>query len=149
MRILLYMFILSGGLAAQDASKTTPPAAASKTQRAPAALTIPKDAVQSEPGVYRWTDKNGKVWAYRQTPFGVKRWPADSVEAERKTAEKRISAEERTTAVEEGDSIRFEQFTPFGKHTWVRKKSEMNEAEQKIWDRQQKNSTASRVAEKE
>jgi hypothetical protein len=149
MRILIYMFILSGGLAAQDATKTTPPAAASKTQKAPAAaLTVPKDAVQTEPGVYRWTDKSGKVWTYRQTPFGVKRWSADSVDTERKT-DKRISAEERTTAVEQGDSIRFEQFTPFGKHTWVRKKSEMNEAEQKIWDRQQKNSTASRVAEKE
>jgi hypothetical protein len=148
MRILIYLCILSGGLAAQDATKTAPPAAAGKTQKAPAAITIPKDAVETEPGVYRWTDKNGKVWAYRRTPFGVKRWAADSADTEPKN-DKRITAEQRTTAVEEGDSIRFEQFTPFGKHTWVRKKTEMNAAEQKIWDLQQKNGTVSRVAEKE
>jgi hypothetical protein len=56
---------------------------------------------------------------------------------------------ERTTAVAEGDSIRFEQATPFGKRTWVRKKTELNEDEQRIWDLQRKNSTASRTAEKE
>ncbi len=149
MRILVCMCILSGGLAAQDATKTTPPPAARQTQKPPAAMTIPKDAVESEPGVYRWTDKNGKVWAYRRTPFGVKRWAADSADTGRIAADKRSSAPDPTIAVEQGDSIRFEQSTPFGKHVWVRKKTDMNESEQKIWDTQQKKAAASRVAEKE
>jgi hypothetical protein len=53
------------------------------------------------------------------------------------------------TAVEQGDSIRFEQTTPFGKRIWVRKKTELNEEERKIWDLQRKNSAASRTTEKE
>ena len=148
MRILVWMCILSGGLAAQDPAKTSPPPAAKQTRKAPAALTVPKDAVETTPGFYRWTDKDGKVWTYRPTPFGVKRWLADSDSA-RSVADKRHSADGRATAVEEGDSIRFEQATPFGKRTWVRKKTELNETEQRIWELQQKNSTASRTTEKE
>jgi len=110
---------------------------------------IPKGAVETTPGFYRWTDQDGKIWTYRRTPFGVSRWPADSVNTERDAADKQNAASGRTTAVEEGDSIRFEQATPFGKRTWVRKKTELNETEQKVWDLQQKNSTASRTAEKE
>jgi hypothetical protein len=143
------MGILAGCLAAQDAAKTSPPPAAKTAKKAPAASAIPKDAVQTTPGFYRWTDKNGKVWTYRQTPFGVTRWPADSVDANQSAEDKRTAVGERTIAVEQGDSIRFEQATPFGKHAWVRKKSELTEAEQRIWDLQQKNSTASRTAEKE
>jgi hypothetical protein len=63
--------------------------------------------------------------------------------------DKQNAASGRTTAVEQGDSIRFEQATPFGKRSWVRKKTELNDSEQKIWDLQQKTSTASRTAEKE
>ena len=148
MRILMCMCIFSAGLAAQDPAKTAPPPA-KQTNKAPAAITVPKDAVETEAGLYRWTDKDGKVWTYRPTPFGVKRWPADSSDSERSVADKRHSADGRATAVEEGDSIRFEQATPFGKRTWVRKKTELNETEQRIWELQQKNSTASRTTEKE
>jgi hypothetical protein len=144
------MCIVSGCLAAQDATKSTVPAAPPKqTKKAPAVTAIPKDAVQTTPGFYRWTDKDGKVWTYRRTPFGVSRWPADSVDMGQDAADKQSAAGGRTTAVEAGDSIRFEQATPFGKRTWVRKKTELNESERKIWDLQQKNSAASRTAEKE
>jgi hypothetical protein len=143
------MCILSGCLAAQSSTKpTTPPPAKPAAKKAPASTGIPKDAVATSPGFYRWTDANGKVWTYRRTPFGVTRWPADSVDVAQSAADK-DHLSERTTAVEQGDSIRFEQTTPFGKKAWVRKKSELNESEQKIWDLQHKNSTASRVAEKE
>jgi hypothetical protein len=145
------MGILASGLAAQDSAQTSPPPAAKPAKKAPAPAlrAIPKDAVETTPGFYRWTDKNGKVWTYRQTPFGVSRWPADSVDTRQSAVDKRNAGDQRTTAVEEGDSIRFEQATPFGKRTWVRKKTELNETEQRLWDLQQKNSTASRTAEKE
>src|ERR1700690_2325575 len=125
MRILVCMCILSGFLAAQDAAKTSPPPAATRTTKAPAATTIPKDAVETAPGFYRWTDTDGKVWTYRRTPFGVRRWAADSVDSGRNAADKRQSAGAPTTAVEQGDSIRFERATPFGKRAWVRKKTEL------------------------
>jgi hypothetical protein len=150
MRILVCMCILSACLAAQDPAKTTSrPPAAKQTKKAAPLLSIPKDAVQTTPGFYRWTDKDGKVWTYRFTPFGVTRWPADSMDMKRDAADKANAAAGRTTAVEAGDSIHFEQVTPFGKRTWIRKKTELNEAERKIWELQQKNSTASRTAEKE
>ena len=149
MRILICMCILSGCLAAQDPAKpTSPPPPAKQTKKPPAVTALPKGAVQTAPGFYRWTDKDGKVWTYRRTPFGVTRWPADSVDAGQSAPDKQ-NVGERTTAVAEGDSIRFEQATPFGKRTWVRKKTELNEDEQRIWDLQRKNSTASRTAEKE
>jgi hypothetical protein len=157
MRILICMCILSGVLAAQDSTKTSPPPApaapaapaAKQTKKAPAASGIPKDAVETTPGFYRWTDKDGKVWTYRRTPFGVTRWPAESVDLGQGAADKRSAGSDQTTAVEQGDSIRFEQTSLFGKRTWVRKKTELNESEQRIWDLQQKNSTASHAAEKE
>jgi hypothetical protein len=149
MRILVCMCILSGCLAAQDSAKTSPPPAAKQARKAPAATSIPKGAVETTPGFYSWTDKDGKAWTYRRTPFGVTRWPAESVDTQQGVADKQNAVGERTTAVEEGDSIRFEQATPFGKRTWTRKKTELNETEQKIWDLRQKNSTASRTAEKE
>ncbi len=152
MRILVCMCILSGCLAAQDPAKTppSPPSPAAKqTKKASAVTAIPKGAVETTPGFYRWTDKDGKVWTYRRTPFGVSRWPADSVDTQQSAADKQNAVAGRTTAVEEGDSIRFEQATPFGKRTWVRKKTELNETEQKVWDLRQKNNTASRTAEKE
>jgi hypothetical protein len=149
MRILVCTCILSSCLAAQDPAKTSPPPAAKQTQKAPAVTAIPKGAVETAPGLYRWTDKDGKVWTYRRTPFGVKRWPADSADIRQDALDKGNAASERTTAVEQGDAVRFEQATPFGKRTWVRKKTELNEYERKIWDLQQKNSAASRTAEKE
>ena len=156
MRILVSMCtvcVVSGFLAAQDPAKTTSPppphAAAKQTKKAPAVTAIPKDAGETTPGFYRWTDKNGKVWTYRRTPFGVSRWPEDSVDMGQEVVDKQNAASGRTTAVEQGDSIRFEQATPFGKRSWVRKKTELNDSEQKIWDLQQKTSTASRTAEKE
>jgi len=155
MRILVCMCILSGGLAAQDSAKTSPPPAAppaklaKQTKKATASGGIPKDAVETAPGFYRWTDKDGKVWTYRMSPFGVTRWPADSVDTRQDAANKRSAGIERITAVEQGDSVRFEQETPFGKRTWVHKKTELTDAEQRIWDLQQKNSTASRTTEKE
>ncbi len=150
MRILICMGILAGCLAAQDSTKTTPPAATkTQTQKPSATLSLPKDAVETSPGFYRWTDKDGKVWTYRPTPFGVRRWPADSLDVQKSIMDKRDAAGSRITAVEQGDSIRFEENTPFGKRTWVRKKTELSETEQRTWDLQKKNGAANRSAEKE
>lgn len=149
MRILICICVLSGGLAAQSPAKaTTPPPPARQTRKI-APMTIPKDAVETKPGFFQWTDKTGKSWTYRRTPFGVARWPTDSEEIKQSALDKQKAVGTRTTAVEVGDSVRFEQATPFGKRTWVRKKSELDETEQRIWAQHQKTSTADRTAEKE
>lgn len=84
--------------------------------------TIPASAVQVEPGQYRYVDGDGVAWLLRRTPFGV--------------AAVQERASDLVKATEMGDSIRFVQTTPFGSHTWDRKKSELTEAERAVWDRQ-------------
>jgi len=145
MKILACMLLAGVSLAADDPAKTTtkpatkPAAAKRTTQPRPPGKpvvrpTIPPDAVETAPGLYRWTDKDGKTWMYRRSPFGVSKWPAEAKDSEdAKTA----IAPQQTTAVEQGDSIRFERATPFGKKVWVRKKSELNETERQIWEQQQ------------
>jgi len=137
MRILSCILMMAGCLAAQDAKSTTPAPAAKDR------LAVPKDAVQTSPGHYRWTDKNGKVWIYRLSPFGVSRYEAGS------GYDKQDAEKEEITAVEQGDSIRFERTSPFGKRSWVRKKSELTADEKALWERQQKNTASRSTAEKE
>lgn len=138
--ITCVMMIGLGVAAAQTSAK---PGAAAQKKKAPAAMTVPADAVQVEPGLYRWTDKQGQSWMYRHTPFGVNRWQEDSGDARQKVVV------EQTSAREEGDFIRFERNSPFGKRTWVRKKTELDATEQKIWEARQEKTTAGRAAEKE
>jgi hypothetical protein len=125
---------------AQPAART---AAKPAPKKAPPRMTVPPGAVQVSPGLYRWTDKEGKGWMYRSTPFGVSRWPQDEADT------KQTAGSEHTTAVEQGDSIRFQRSTPFGKRTWVRKKTELDETERQIWAHQQARNAAGRKAEKE
>ena len=47
----------------------------------PQTLTIPAGAVQTAPYWYRFTDRSGKVWIYRETPFGVVRFLEDAAPA--------------------------------------------------------------------
>src|SRR5579871_6461763 len=146
MKTLTCIIVMAASMAAQDPAKTpvkTPAKTAAKpaVKAAPATLTIPKDAVETSTGFYKWTDKDGKAWTYRRTPFGVSRWPADPAEGNQKTdsasgaaAETRLNAvDDQTTAKEVGDSIRFERNSPFGKRSWLRKKTELNDSEQAIW----------------
>ena len=144
MRLLSCLLLICGVLAADEASKTATGTTTvqTKTKKAPVLPTVPAGAVEVSPGLYRWQDKDGKSWMYRRTPFGVSRWEEGADDSKQK------AVINQTTAVEEGDSVRFERETPFGKRSWVRKKTEMDETEQKIWARQQEKSAA-RKAEKE
>ncbi len=145
MKLLTCLLTICAGLAAADqpAQPAAPAPAKHTVKKAPAGLTVPPDATQVSPGLYHWTDKSGKGWMYRRTPFGVSRWPDDSEDT------KQQAVVTHTTAVEQGDSIRFERITPFGKRTWVRKKSELDETEQQIWARQQERNASGQKTEKE
>lgn len=127
---------------------------------------IPKDATEVSRGLYRATDKDGKVWLYRKTPFGVQKAAEEAVKA--RAAERAAAAPKEpasgvirspfgqtkvetdassdskaapvsslaTKVVEEGDSLRFERRSPFGVTSWTRKKSELTEQEKRIWQAQ-------------
>jgi hypothetical protein len=120
-------------LAAPDKEK--PAKTAPKVQ----ALKLPKDAVQVEQFAWRHKDAEGKVWIYRQTPFGLVR-----LEEGEETAAKAKAArplESQVQAVEDGDEIRFERPGPFGKWRWTRKKTDtLTGEEREALERAQKSS---------
>ena len=76
------------------------------------------------------TDSQGKKWIYRKTPFGIARIEDKPVEAKRAEVPKDMKA------TEDGETIRFERPGPFGAYKWQRKKTELNEMEQAVWDRE-------------
>ena len=122
---LLLMFSCAAMLAvAADAPRTTRPASA---------LAIPANAVQTAPGTYRYTDADGKVWWYRQTPFGVAR-VADQP-APRPVVD-------GTHAREEGNAIVFERPGPFGVYRWRKQKSALTESERAVWERERTRAAA-------
>lgn len=124
---------------------------------------VPKGAVELSPGLFRYTDGAGKIWLYRNTPFGYVKSAensdksrtkaavaatADSAGAETespfgpsKAAAPRPVVPEQpglTTVKEDGDVLRFERKSPFGSYKWTRKKTELTSAEQAIWERSRK-----------
>jgi len=140
MKPIFLIFVSALLLSASDpqaAKKTTAPAPA-KTVKP---LEIPKDAVESEPGNFHYTDSDGKKWIYRKTPFGVSRTedkPADSVAAPAATSAAAPSGkttDAATKAVEDGDIVHFERPGPFGPYKWQKKKSELDEDERAALDR--------------
>jgi hypothetical protein len=110
--------------AGQTAAKTPPKAEPAKP------LEIPAGAVETEPGVFRFADSAGKKWIYRKTPFGVSR-REDQPDA----APKSTAPDGNVKAFEEGDSVRFERTSPFGVSKWVKKKSDLNDQERSVWER--------------
>lgn len=135
MRVAVLCLIALLGVAA--AADKAPANKDAKKPAAPAekgSISIPPDAVEIGPHVYRYKDANGKSWIYRQTPFGISKLEelnSGQVPAAITNGPAPAAAENRTkvTAVEKGDSVRFEQQTPMGPRVWERKKSELTPQE--------------------
>lgn len=137
MRVALLVFavapaLLVGAQKNQSAQKS----AASVEAKAQA---IPKDAKEIEPGVYRWTDPQGKSWILRKSPFGVLK-----SEEKKDAAQAADDLPQGLKVTEQGDELRFERPTPFGVVRWQKKKTELNEIEQRAWEREQKRRAESR-----
>ncbi|PYT32379.1 MAG: hypothetical protein DMG57_01930 [Acidobacteria bacterium] len=155
---LLTLFISANLLGADSKTAKAAKHAPSKAaERKAPEITLPSEAVEIAPYTYRYTDNQGKKWIYRKTPFGVVRSEDRPVSAQdvQKAQDQTARLVESTTAVEDGDSVRFERVLPFGKTQWTRKKSELNEMERAVWNlllekraAAEKNST-SRVATKD
>ena len=107
---------------------------------------VPKDATEVKPGVYRYVDKEMKVWLYTKSPFGYMRSAEDAAKPEpepggKANPEKTPFGESRaasnapvTKVFDQGDSVRFERPSPFGVYRWTRKKTELNDDEKKLWE---------------
>jgi len=134
MRLIFAMFTTALVLAASDpqaAKKTDQPAAPAKEIKP---LEVPKGAVETEPGTFRYTDADGKKWIYRKTPFGVAKLedkPADAADAAKPAADPAAGIK----ATEDGDVVRFERTGPFGVYKWQKKKSELDEVERTALER--------------
>jgi hypothetical protein len=120
MKLLLTFCFCTLMLSAADRNAAKPPKP----------LEVPASAVEFERGAFRYTDGQGAKWIYYKTPFGVTRVP--DVPA----APKPIETFDDVTVVEDGDIIRFERPGPFGIYHWQRAKSQLNEMEQAVWNRQ-------------
>jgi hypothetical protein len=134
----LFFLILGAGLMAGAESKKQE---TKKTAASGHPLKLPKDAVQIENFMWRYKDPQGKIWIYRQTPFGLVRYE----EAKEETAPARASkeAENLIQATEDGDTIRFERPGPFGNWRWTKKKSEeLTQEERVAWERARTTSKA-------
>jgi hypothetical protein len=133
------VFILGVALASAEKQQD-------KNKTETAVTAIPAGATESSPGLFTHTDAAGKTWLYRKTPFGVVKsaeppasTPASQpAEAPRGNPFGEIKAAAgaastaSVTAVEDGDSYKFERTTPFGPTRWTRKRSELTADEQEI-----------------
>jgi len=130
---VVILFAAAVGAQAADDSKSA------KTAPAPQALTIPKDAVKDANGTYSYTDKQGKKWIYRNSPFGVIRTVAAEPGAD--TRPNPHQAAVATKVTEKGDTVQFERSTPFGPTKWEKKKSDLTDEERKLVDAQNQSKT--------
>jgi hypothetical protein len=108
--------------------------------QAPKRLTVPPGAVATSPSAYSYTDAEGKKWIYHTSPFGVTREPEGA-------PQRFVRDYSNVKATEQGDSIRFERPTPFGPFRWQTKKSDLNEMERTVWQREQASRSAAVVQE--
>jgi len=114
------LLLLPLALLAADGKKAAP----APSKPAAASSSVPAGATEIAPQAWRYTDKDGKTWIYRQTPFGLLR----AEEQQRKPSTEAPSV--KTTDL--GDSVRFEQQTPFGVRTWTKSKTELT-TDEKSW----------------
>ena len=141
MKKFAFLFLPLALMAAdpQKASSTTKPAPAASAKPA-APLTVPADATEIAPHVWRHTDSSGKTWIYRQTPFGLSRIE----ERTPPSASSTPVASVEVKATDLGDSVRFERPMPMGNRVWTVKKADLS-ADEKSW---LEKSSARKVAEK-
>jgi hypothetical protein len=127
MKIALLTLMASALLMAHDGQDKNAPAKKTKSTQAASSTSIPAGATQIEPGLYRYTDSKGKIWLYRNTPFGISKWEEDYA---RRSAVKDTTTP--TTVTDLGDSVKFERKMPFGTNTWVKKKTDLTDEEKGI-----------------
>jgi len=116
-----------------SAKKQTTTKAAAKDTLPPG---VPKDAVEIEPFYWRATDKDGVVWIYHTTPFGIVKDKARPDEITGNVVREAPTPGE-LIVVDKGAEIQFTRPTPFGPSVWTAKKTRLNEEETQAWAKYQ------------
>ena len=99
-------------------------------------ITLPAGAEKLDSLTHRHRSSDGKIWFYRQTPFGLVRYEETESGGPAPTPGKAGGdAEPELKAFDAGEEVRFEKKGPFGKSTWVRKKGELTDEEHQAWER--------------
>ncbi len=139
MRIWIGLILCAAALCAAEkpaAGKTSTKAAKRQAAgtRKPAALTLPPGAVEAGPDTWHHTDRQGRKWVYRKTPWGLTR-----LEEKQGAANKEGGSTQAAVirAFDDGEHVRFERPGPFGVYRWRRSKSELNDEERRAWERAQ------------
>lgn len=101
------------------------------------APTIPEGATEIDAYTYRHIDAQGKPWIYRKTPFGVVKFE-DKPAADKPT----IDMTNPIVITEEGENVKFEWTTPFGRQSWSKKKADLTDDEKATMDREKKKKAA-------
>jgi hypothetical protein len=127
MKIVTLALIAAGLLLAQDKKAEARTAAKEDAS----AKTLPSGAKEVEPGLYRYTDAQGKTWMYRNTPFGLAKWEDKPVPAA--TAVEPVVP---VSITDLGDSVQFVRQTPFGPQKWTKKKTELNQEEKALLNKE-------------
>src|SRR5437899_1702497 len=86
---------------------------------------VPSGATKVAPYTYRLSDKDGKTWIYRQTPFGYSKAEEKAQDAK----ETPLAPPPPTKVKDLGDRYRFERQGMMGKMVWERKKTELTDDE--------------------
>ena len=135
MKLRFVLLIVPFVLLAADGKKTEQKKTDGKSAQAalaaaPAAgIKVPDGATPLGDGSWRYTDPAGQTSIYRETPFGIARYP----EEKKPAAVEEIPAGMK--AAEAGGPIRFERSGPFGPIRWSRTKDQMSDLERRVWER--------------
>lgn len=131
MRLWMVLSIAAIVLSAADGRAQQKDPKPNATSIAPKMVQIPAEAVQIGPYSYRYTGLDGKKLLYTKTPFGV-----SVVEEKAQPASGEDRRLDGISAKEDGDNIQFARPTPFGMFRWQKKKSDLNQTEQALWNRE-------------
>jgi hypothetical protein len=118
------LIVISAALSSAALTYAGERAPKSPAAKVEAVTSIPKGATEVEPFLFRFKDPGGKVWMYRQTPFGVTKW-----EEGKQPVQPVVETINPIRVQDLGDTVRFERSTPFGPAQWERKKSDLTEEE--------------------
>jgi hypothetical protein len=123
----LILFAADGNKKPQKRAASQPASAAAPASKSQ----IPVGAVPMGGSSWRYTDPQGKVWIYRQTPFGVMR----VAENQKAASAEEVAPTADWKATEENGEVRFERSSPFGVVRWTRPKDQLSDAERRVWER--------------
>lgn len=91
---------------------------------------IPANAVKIDETTYKVTEKDGKSWVYRRTPFGLSRMTEDQFRKQQAPVNLEPVKQAGVRVIDMGEEYRFERAHPFGVQVWKKKKAELTADEQ-------------------